>query len=75
MQELPAPAATGRQVATKSSLIDVVHMEEAIGGATVKGGVLDILADDTRSVLVAAAEEVGAGVMVIVSVLVCVLEL
>jgi len=50
-------------------------MEEAIGGAIVKGGVLDILADDTRSLLVAATEEVGAGVMVIVSVLVCVLEL
>jgi hypothetical protein len=49
-------------------------MEEAIGGATVKGGVLNILADDTHSLLVAAAEEVGAGVMVIVSVLVCVLE-
>jgi hypothetical protein len=29
-------------------------MEEAIGGATVKGGVLNILADDTRSFLVAA---------------------
>jgi hypothetical protein len=49
LQELPAPAATGRQVATKSSLIDVVHMEEAIGGAIIKGGILDILADDTRS--------------------------
>jgi hypothetical protein len=50
-------------------------MEEAIGGATAKGGVLNILEDDTHSLLVAAAEEVGAGVMVIVSVLVCVLEL
>jgi hypothetical protein len=50
-------------------------MEEAIGGATVKGSVLNVLADDTRPLLVAAAEEVGAGVMVIVSVLVCVLEL
>jgi len=50
-------------------------MEEAIGGATVKGSIFDVLADDTRSHLVAAAEEVGAGVMVIVSVLVCVLEL
>jgi hypothetical protein len=50
-------------------------MEEAIGGAIVKGGVLDILADDPGSLLVAAAEEVGAGVMVIVSVLVCVSEL
>jgi hypothetical protein len=68
LQELPAPAATGRQVATKTLLIDVVHMEEAIGGATVKGGIFDVLADDTRSLLVAAAEEVGAGVMGIVSV-------
>ena len=75
LQELPAPAATGRQVATKSSLIDVAHMDEAIGGATVKGGVRNILADDTDSLLVTAAEEAGAGVMVIVSVLVCVLEL
>jgi hypothetical protein len=52
-------------------------MEEAIGGAIVKGGVLDILADDARSLFVATPEEVGAGVMVmvIVNVLVCVLEL
>jgi hypothetical protein len=50
-------------------------MEEAIRGAIVKGGVLYILADDTRSLLVSTAEETGAGVMVIVSVLVCVLEL
>ncbi|RZN34478.1 hypothetical protein CWO90_06620 [Bradyrhizobium sp. Leo121] len=75
LQELPAPAATGRQVATKSFLIDVVHMEEAIRGAIVKGGVLDILADDTHSLLVAAAKEVSAGVMVIVSVLARVFEL
>jgi hypothetical protein len=56
-------------------LIDVVHMEKAIGGTIVKGGVFDILADDTRSLLGAAAEEIGAGVMVIVSVLMCMLEL
>ena len=64
LQELAAPAAARRQIAVKSSLIDLVHVEEAIGGAIVKGGVLDILADDTCSLLVAAAEEIGAGVMV-----------
>ena len=75
LQELPAEAATGRQVAIKSFLIDVVHMKEAIRGAIVKGGVLDIFADDARSLLVTAAKKVGAGVMVIVRVLVCVLKL
>ena len=50
-------------------------MKEAIRGAVVKGGVLDFLADDARSLLITAAEQVGAGVMVIVCVLVCVLEL
>ena len=64
----------GPTVAIERFLIDLVHMEEGIGGAIVKGGVLNILADETRSFLVAAAEKIGAGVMVIVSVLVCVLE-
>jgi hypothetical protein len=56
-------------------MIDMVHMKEAIRDAIVKGGVLDILADDACSLLVTAAEKVSAGVMVIVRVLVRVLEL
>jgi hypothetical protein len=39
-------------------------MEEGIGGAIVEGGILDVVADDARALLVAAAEEIGAGVMV-----------
>jgi hypothetical protein len=39
-------------------------MEEGIAGTIVEGGILDVLADDARTLLVAAAEEIGAGVMV-----------
>jgi len=38
-------------------------MEEGIASATVEGGVSDVLADDARTFLIAAAEEIGAGVM------------
>ena len=56
--------AARRQIAVESLLIDLVHMEEGIGGAIVEGGILDVLADDARALLVAAAEEIGAGMMV-----------
>jgi len=56
--------AARRQIAVESLLIDLVHMEEGIGGAIVEGGILDVLADDARALLVAAAEKIGAGVMV-----------
>ena len=48
--------AAGRQIAIESLLIDLVHMEEFIGSAIVEGGILDVLADDARAILVAAAE-------------------
>src|SRR5262245_59007542 len=64
LQELAAPMAARRQIAVESLLMDLVHMEEAVGGATVEGGILDVLADDARALLVAAAEEIGAGLMV-----------
>jgi hypothetical protein len=41
-------------------------MEEPIGGTLVVYGVLDILAYDTRALLVAATEEIGAAAMVMV---------
>jgi hypothetical protein len=41
-------------------------MQEPIGGTLVVYGVLDILAYDTRALLVAAAEEIGAAAMVMV---------
>jgi hypothetical protein len=56
--------AARRQIAVESLLIDLVHMEEGIGGAIVEGGILDVLADDARAFLVAAAEKIGAGAMV-----------
>src|SRR5262249_17777182 len=68
LQELAAPTAARRQIAVESLLMDLVHMEEAIGGATVEGSILDVLADDARALLVAAAEKIGAGVMVRVAV-------
>jgi hypothetical protein len=45
-------------------------MEEPIGGTRVVHGVLDILAYDTRALLVAATEEIGAAAMVMMLVLV-----
>jgi hypothetical protein len=39
-------------------------VEEAIGGAIIEGSVLDVLADNANALLVAAAEEISAGVMV-----------
>jgi hypothetical protein len=47
-------------------------MEEGIAGAIVEGGILDVLADDAYALLVAAAEEIGAGVMMLAGVLVSV---
>src|ERR1700757_1444533 len=61
--------AARRQIAVESLLIDLVHMEEGIGGAIVEGAILDVLADNARALLVAAAEEIGARVMVTVGVL------
>src|ERR1700739_265361 len=72
LQELAAPMAARRQIAIESLLIDLVHMEEGIAGAIVEGGILDVLADDAYALLVAAAEEIGAGVMMLAGVLVSV---
>ena len=49
-------------------------MEEPVGGTLVVYRVLDILAYDTRALLVAATEEIGAAAMVMI-VLVVVLML
>src|SRR5439155_19638465 len=64
LQKLAAPIAARRQIAVESLLIDLVHMEEGIGGAIVESGILDVFADDARALLVAAAEKIRAGVMV-----------
>jgi hypothetical protein len=41
-------------------------VEETIGGTIVKGGVLYILAEDARTLLIAASKEICAGVVVMV---------
>src|SRR6516165_9911645 len=73
LQELPTPAAASRQITVKGLLIDLVHMEETIGCAFIKDSVLDVLAQDTRALLIAASKEIGAGMIVIVRALVRVL--
>jgi hypothetical protein len=41
-------------------------MEQAIRGAFVEGGILDVLADDPCTLLVAAAKEIAAVMMVMI---------
>src|SRR5262249_52133430 len=75
-QELSAIAAAHREVAVKSLLIEFVHMEQAIRGALIEGGILDVLADDPCTLLVAAAKEIEAIVVVmVIGMLVCVVML
>src|SRR5262249_18948536 len=75
-QELSAIAAAHREVAVKSLLFDFVHMEQAIRGALIEGGILDVLADYPRTLLVTTAEEIAAIVVVmVIGVLVCVVML
>jgi hypothetical protein len=41
-------------------------MQQPVGGATVEGRILDVVTDNTGAFLVAAAEQIGAGAMVMV---------
>ena len=58
-QFAPLPAAR-RQIAVEPLLVDLVHMQQAVGGAPVIGAVLDVLADNPGALLVAAAEQIAA---------------
>src|SRR5215472_14969810 len=64
-QELAAITATHREVAVKSLLINFVHVKQAIRGALIESSILDVLADDARTLLVAAAKEIAAVVMMV----------
>jgi len=59
-QQLPAGAPAYRQIAVKPLLIDLVHVQQAIGAARRDGAVLDVLADDPGAFFVAAAEQIAA---------------
>jgi len=63
-QELPAPAPARGKIIVEVFLIDLVYVEETIGGAVVESGVLDVLAENAHTLLVAATKEICAGVMV-----------
>ena len=41
-------------------LVQLVPMQQPIGGPVVEGGVLNVLADDPGALLVTAAEEIAA---------------
>ena len=56
LQEPAAPMAARRQVTVERLLIDLVPMQQRVGSAGVERGILDVLADDARAILVAAAE-------------------
>src|SRR5262249_12814555 len=70
-QKLAAITATHCEIAVKSLLIDFVHVEQAIRGALIESGILDVLADNPRTLLVATAKEISA-VVVVMMMLVCV---
>ncbi len=58
--QLPA----GGQKPIELLLVHLVPMQQPIGGPVVEGHVLDVLADDPGALLVAAAEEIAAIVIV-----------
>lgn len=63
LQEFAAPASARRKIIVEILLIDFVHMERAIGGAIVESAVLNILAENSHTLLVAPTKEICTGVM------------
>jgi len=55
---------TYRDIAVKNLLIDFVHMKQAIRRALIESGILDVLANDPGTLLVATAKEIAAVVTV-----------
>jgi hypothetical protein len=53
-----APTSSGRQIALEICLIDLVHVEQTIGGAIVESALFNILAENADTLLVAASEEI-----------------
>jgi hypothetical protein len=59
-QQLPPQTPARGQKTVQPLLVHLVPMQQPIGGPLVKGGVLDVLADDPGALLVPAAEETAA---------------
>src|SRR6516225_3906754 len=65
-QELAAPTSARRQIIVEILLIDFVHMQETIRGATVKSAVLNVLTENPDTLYVSAAKEICTATMVTV---------
>src|SRR5215469_8072654 len=65
-QELAAPTSARRQIIVEILLIDFVHIQETIGGATVESAVLNVLAENPDTLYVSATKEVCTAMMVTV---------
>ena len=63
-QQLPPHAAAGCQKAIEPLLVYLIPMQQTVGGPITEGGIFDVLADDPGALLVAAAKETAAVVMV-----------
>jgi len=63
-QQLPPHAAAGGQKAIEPLLIYLIPMQQTVGGPITEGGIFDVLTDDPGALLVAAAKEIAAVVMV-----------
>src|SRR6516162_6936829 len=65
-QELAAPTSARRQIIVEILLIDFVHMQETIGGATVESAVFNVLAENPDTRYVSATKEICTAMMVTV---------
>jgi len=59
-QQLPPRPPARAQKTIEPLLLDLVHVEEPVRRPPVEGAVLDVLADDPGSLLVAAAKKAAA---------------
>src|SRR6516165_6284770 len=64
LQELAAPTSARRQIIVEILLIDFVHMQETIGGATVESAVFNVLAENPDTRYVSATKEICTAMMV-----------
>ena len=56
LQKLAAPTSSRRQIAVEIRLIDIVHIQQTIGGAVVESAVFNVIAENADAFLVAASK-------------------
>ncbi len=60
---MPSQTPARGQKAIEPLLVHLIHMQQTIAGSLVESSILDVLADDPGALLVAAAKEIAAVVM------------